>query len=221
MATSNERQRLRDAIESHRIAQQRLEEAEIAARKAQERWSEANERGGSISRQVESLEAGPADSTDDLIAGLAGGADLDLLDKPKNDIDELRKQLEAAEEESDRWLHAMKTAEGAIADRKQALDLAAHYVDGDARKVVAAEIDVAEMMREAEAARAAILDVQARLAAIASSMNHMNEKRRQLDNYVNDVGWLIDSPWRNRRAAQGVKDAFAKLKSDADATLKF
>ncbi|MBG0793062.1 hypothetical protein IYY11_06620 [Methylocystis sp. H62] len=51
-------------------------------------------------------------------------------------------------------------------------------------------------------------------------MEYASEQRRTIDNFVDDVGWLIDSPWRDRPAAQPIRDAFDKLCADASAALK-
>ncbi|MGD9544333.1 MAG: hypothetical protein AB7F41_04890 [Methylocystis sp.] len=217
--TSNERQRLRDAIAAQANARQSLDEATRALANAQSKWQASNQRAGLIIREIEEIEAEPDTAADALIAGLANGADLATLDRPKARIDELRAQLNEAEEQSARWRQTIKLAETTIADRRQAVELAGHYVDGAARGVVAVEADIDGLMREAEAARANILDVQAKLAALASSMDHSAEKRRTIDNYLVD-SWLRDSPWRDRPAGQPIRDAFTRLKSDADASLK-
>lgn len=215
-----ERQKLASAIAAQAAAEQSLDEARRALAHAEAKWSASAERAGSISRQIEEIEeVGAETSSDSLISSLARGDDLDVLDRPKARLDELRSRLAEAEEESARWRQVMKVAEATITDRKQALDLAGHFVDGDARKVIAAEVDLSDLMRDAESARGAVLDAQARLAAFASSMDHSNEKRRQIDNYLCD-GWLRDSPWRERPAAQSIKDMFDALKQNADAKLE-
>jgi chromosome segregation ATPase len=219
--SSPEREKLAHAIAATRAAEQSLDEARRALAHAEAKWSASAERAGSISRQIEEIEeVGAETSSGSLISSLARGDDLDVLDKSKNDLAQLRARLAEAEEESARWRQVMKVAEATIADRKQALDLAAHYVDGDARKVIAAEVDISDLMRDAESARAAVLDAQARLAALAASMDHSNEKRRQIDNFVNDIGWLRDSPWRDRPAATQIKTMFDALKRDASAPLE-
>lgn len=218
MPTSPERRRLAQAIEDTTNAQRLLDEARAARQNAQAKWSDANSRIGEINVEIEAAEEHAEGSTDDVIASLAGGGD--VLDKPRTRIDELRAQLGNAERESAKWRHAIDLSEQAAEARQHALDMAEHFVDGAARKVVAVEVNVAAMLCVCEGLRSELLNSQAKLAAVAGSMEHGAEQRRTIDNFVNDVGWLVDASWRDRPAAQPIKDAFAALKVDASAPLK-
>ena len=172
---------------------------------------------GEINIEIADAEERAKNSTDDVISSLASGGDVETLEKTVN---MLRMELEAAELESAKWRHAIDLAEQAIESRRNAVDLAAHFVDIAARRVVGAEVNTAALLCAAEALRSELLDAQAKLAAIARAMVHGDEQRRTVDNFVDDVGWLIDSPWRDRPAARPIRDAFDKLRADASAALK-
>ncbi len=216
MVLSAERQRLREAIETQSHAKKTLDEAQVAAANARERWSAANQKAGAIARQIDAAEEEGSPSSDALISSLATGSDVATLQKP---IDELRIALKNAELESAKWRHAIDLAEQVIESRRDAVERAQFYADLAARRVVGAEIDAAAMLCAAEGLRNELLDHQAKLAALASSMEHGDEQRRAVDNFVNDVGWLVDAPWRNRPAGRQVKDAFTALKADASAKM--
>ncbi len=211
MTLSNERAKLRDAIADQSRAQAVLEEAQTAAANARERFFAVNRKVDQLVAQIEDAAEQPSDK---FIAELAGGLDV-IVDRP---VAELRKQLEAAEAEVVVWSAAMGVAEGAIEARRRALEQAQYYVDSAARRVVEAEVNVAAALCSAEALRNELLDAQARLAAIAGSMQH-GDVYRTISNFTGDTGWLIDSNWRNRPAAQPIKDAFAALTVDAAAPL--
>ncbi|ULO23760.1 hypothetical protein [Methylocystis sp. SB2] len=149
-----------------------------------------------------------------MIASLASGGD--VLDKQKTKIENLRAQIENAKLERANW----RLAEQAVEARRHALGLAALFVVVAARAVVTKEVNAAATMCAGEAIRNEVLDMQSRLAALANSMEYGSEQRRTIDNFVDDVGWLIDSPWRDRPAAQPIRDAFDKLCTDASAALK-
>lgn len=221
MTASAERQKLRDTIEAQTNASHKLDEAQIARTNAQSRWSAANSKVGEIVSQIEEAEGHAEGSSDSLISSLASGADLAVLDKPRTLLDELRAQLAEAENESARWRDALKTAEEAVEVRKRALDMAAFYVDSAAKAVVGAELNIASMLCAAEALRDQLLNHQAKLAALSNTLDFHDPQRQTIDNFVNDVGWLLDSPWRNRPAAQPIKDMFDRLKGDAGASLEF
>lgn len=219
MTASAEREKLRQAIENANAAQRALDEAQVARAHAQNRWSASNEKVGAIEREIEEIEEAPADATDKFVTSLAAGGDVATLEKPPR-LDELHTALDAEEIEVAKWRHAIDLAEQAIESRRHALDMAQHFVDGAARRVVSAEINTAAaMLCHVEGLRSQMLDAQARLAAIASAMDFHSESRRTVDAFLAD-SWLIDSPWRDRPAAQPVKDMFAALKADAATVLK-
>lgn len=219
MVASAERQKLSDAIEAQTLASQRLDEAQVAAANARSKWSAANSNVGVISAQIEEGEENAEDSSDAFVSSLASGADLSVLDKPKTHLDDLRAQLAEAEGESARWRDALKTAEEAVEVRRKALDMAAFFVDSAARAVMSAEVNFAALLSATEALRSELLDAQARLAALARVMDNQSDARKTIVNFLSD-GWLLYSPWRDRAAAGPIKDAFAKLKSNASTSLK-
>ncbi|HEY8124196.1 MAG TPA: hypothetical protein VIF88_02080 [Methylocystis sp.] len=221
--TTAERQKLARAIEVQRQAQQALDEAQLAHANAEARWSACAAKSGAIARAIEAAETGKTeDSTDGMIAALASGADLAVLDKEKSSLDELRDNLVKADEETARWRRAVKVAETAVGDRKEALNLAASYTDGHARKVIADEVEIDAMMRDCESARAVVLDLQAKMAAIAGVMDHFSEKRRTIANAIDGFDWIRDSQtWRKRPAGEPIRAMFEALKSDSAAELRF
>ncbi len=221
MNATPEREKLRAAIENANAAQRLLEEAQVARANASERWSASNQKVGAIEREIEEAKEAPTDSSGDgFIASLAVGGDVAVLDKTKTNLDELHARLEDAERESHRWHEAIILAEQAVESRQRAYELAQHYVDRAAGDVVAKEVNVAALLCHAEGLRNQILDAQSRLAAIARAMDHHSEQRRAVDNFCADIGWLIDTPWRDRPAAQPVRDMLNALKADASTALK-
>jgi chromosome segregation ATPase len=219
MKNTHERQKLRDAIEKQRVAEQSLDEAKIARANAQDRWSAANAKIGELEAQIADLEEQAEHSPDALIANLAAGADVDVIDRPQNAVAELRVELQAAEHRSAQWSAAVRTAEEAVEARTKALELAQFYTETAARKVMATEVNATALLCHLESLRVQVLDTQCKLAALANAMTHEAEQRRTIDNALVD-DWLRDSPWRDRPAAQSIKDAFARLKTDASALLE-
>jgi chromosome segregation ATPase len=215
MTLSPEREKLATAIERQRDAQASLDEARRAQQTATQRWFAASARVTSIQQEIADFEQSPQSSSDRLIADLAGGLDV-LVESP---IADLRKQLDAAQAEVAVWDAARGTAEQAIESRRQALDLAEHYVDSAARRVVGAEVNVAALLSACAALRDEVLDAQSRIAAIAASVDHASDLRKRLDAFLSE-GWLLDRPWRDRPAAQPIKSMFAALKADASVPLK-
>ncbi len=214
-AQSSKREKLAAAIENQRAAQQSLDEARRAQQNATQRWFAAGARVTSLQEQIADFEQSPQSSSDRLIADLAGG--LDVL--VESSIDDLRKQLDAAQAEVAVWDSARRTSEEAIESRRQALDLAEHYVDSAARRVVGVEVNVAALLAATEGLRNELLDMQARIAAIAGAVDHASDLRKRLDSFLSD-SWLIDRPWRDRPAAQLIKSMLAELKRDAGTSLK-
>lgn len=210
-ANSSEREKLRSAIADQQAAQHALEEAQRAASNARERWFAASRKADQLAAQIEEVAEQPPDK---FIEALAGDL-ATIIDSP---VAALRKQLEAAEAELTVWGAARSVAEDAIEARRKALDLAQYFVDTAARRVVEAETNIAAALCACEALRSELLDSQARIAAIAGSVEHTGDLRKRLDAFLTD-SWLIDAPWRNRPAEQQVKDAFAALKADADAKM--
>jgi hypothetical protein len=222
MKMTNEREKLAAAIEKQHAAQATLDEARLAVQQARTRWTAANERVGEIERAIEDAEENAEHSPDALIADLAAGGDAAVLDKPKARLDELRAELQAAEHRSRQWLDAVKAAEQAVEVRQRALEQAAFFVESAAKVVMAQEVNVAAMLCNVESARNIVLDLQAKLAAIANAMTHDSEQRRSIDRVVNDASWLADSHEirRDRQGAKAIRDAFARLKADASAPLE-
>jgi chromosome segregation ATPase len=218
MTPSPEREKLAAAIARQADAQRLLDEAKAAAQHARAQWSAVNERVGSIGRQIEESEASAETSTDAFVASLAAGSDLAVLDRPANTLDGLRAQLEAAEQEATKWRQAQSVAEQAVESRRQALDLAEHIVDASARRVVGADVNVGALLSACAVLRNELLDAQSKIAAIAASVDHASDLRKRLDVFLAD-DWLIDAAWRDRPAAQAIKDTFAALKADADASV--
>jgi chromosome segregation ATPase len=222
MKMTNEREKLASAIEKQHAAQRSLDEARLAGQQARTRWSAANEKIGEIEAQIADLEEQAEHSPDALIADLAAGGDAAVLDKPKARLDELRAELQAAEHRSRQWLDAVKAAEEAIEARQRALEQAAFFTESAARAVMATEVNAAAMLCNLESARNIVLDLQAKLAAIANAMTHDSEQRRSIDRVVNDASWLADSHEirRDRQGAKAIRDVFARLKADASAPLE-
>jgi DNA repair exonuclease SbcCD ATPase subunit len=220
--SSPERQKLRDAIEKQHAAQATLDEAKVARANAQDRWSAANEKIGEIEKEIADLEEQAEHSSDDLISSLASGADLAVLDRPKGRIDELRSRLAEAEHRSQQWSTALRAAEEAIEARQRAVEQAAFFTESAARAVMSAEVNAAAMLCNLESARNMVLDLQAKLSAIANTMDHQSEQRKAIDRVVNDTAWLADSHEvrRDRPAAQSIRSMFDALKQNADAKLE-
>jgi hypothetical protein len=215
-ALSPEREKLRDAIAAQTAAQQSLDEAKTAARHAQSQWSAANERSGALSRQIADIEENADDSTDDLVASLAKGGDIAVLDKPTSIIDELRAQLEASEDESAKWRRAQLVAEQAIEFRRQALDLAERYVDNAARAVVDAELNVDALLEAAEAARQAVLRESAALFSARRVLPDGSAKRQAIADFLAQ-SWCAPNAIERASGGEDLRQWFEALMRDPTA----
>jgi hypothetical protein len=216
-ALTPEREKLRDAIDNQRAAQQSLDEARRAQHVATERWSAANARSGNITRQIEALEEAPPDSGDDLmVASLAKGGDLATLDRPISVADELRAQLEASEDESAKWRRAQLVAEQAIEFRRQALDLAERYVDNAARAVADVELNVDALIAESEAARQAVLMQSAALFAARRALPDGSAKRRAISDFLAQ-SWCAPNAIERASGGERLAEWFTALTRDPTA----
>lgn len=213
MNASAERARLRDAIEAQSHAQQAVDEARRAARNATQRWSDANQKVGALTAEIEESEDAPS-SSDRFIADLAGDA-ATVLESP---ITELRKQRDSAEAESAVWAAGRNVAEEAVEARERALDLARYRVEEAARRVADIELDVAALLARAETGRQATLAASAELMTVMRLLPQASLGRQAIASFMQQP-WHSPNAVERASGGENYREWFDALKGDADAKM--
>jgi hypothetical protein len=213
-APESPRKELASAIEAQRAAEATVHDLEIAETASVERKMESQHRLEAIQKRHALEHVGGADA---FIASMRGGADIGVaeLEAPaRGRVNE----IESAQREIDAISSVRKEIEARIEPGRQAVAAAKGKVKDAARSVLAAAINVDELLAEARTAAHFILGQRALFLYLMSVLPDGPEH----DALASFMGqrWLlpeINETWKNNPAIVPFSDALSALQLNADA----
>jgi phage shock protein A len=154
---SDARQKLAEAINELHAARQSVADARVAEERARECLYAARDRVSELR-----AEADKPRSADALVAAIAGGEAVDILEMDKPAAEAI-KAMEVAEHHVEAWRHAVETAEQAIEARTGALDHMEHKVSDAAKQALCEQLQPDKLIEAHDAAYKQLAIARARL----------------------------------------------------------
>jgi hypothetical protein len=212
---SDARQKLAEAINELHAARQGVTDARVAEERSRECLYAARDRVSTLR-----AEADKPRSADALVAAIAGGEAVDILEMDKPAAEAI-KAMEVAEQHVQSWRRACALAEDNVPIREAACARAEDRVKQCAAAALANAIGVDKLLAEAEEAAATILALRAKLMFVSSLLPHDSAQRAAIADFLARA-WLqteYDDRWRKNPSVKALADALAALQHDAEARI--
>ncbi len=201
---------LASAISERETAARMLGDAKAAVSRAEESQFAALDKLNALRRQNADPE--PVDAVSAILSG-----DVLSLERPAAQA----REITETEHEVERWRAARIKAEEAVEARGGALDRCEREVDQAARAVLAASLDVAGMLKDAEDAAAWLVATRASFLFLMSVLPPGPEHDRLADFMRRP--WLADEltdAWKRNASIEPFRAALERLRIDAGAKIE-
>ena len=212
---SDARSMLASAITEASLARAALDDTREAEQKARESSYLAQRHADRLRAEVDKVEL----ADDQIVAAIAGGDDDVLaLSRPATEIHEA---ITLADQKAAAWRRAANGAEQAIPVRERALAEAERKVEECARAVLAASLDVAGMLKDAEDAAAWLVSQRATFLHLLSILPP-GPDHDHVAHFLSRP-WLIgeiDESWKRNPALKPYAAALERLRHDAGAKIE-